>query len=178
MIPVKVELIEKHSVEIYRMASLDNNNKPLICDAFVSMDDIRVKEERLENYSIANTELISGLKMEMENFKNKIIAYNDNNNFIEIEKASRKFLLEIKILEEETGSNFCMTKHVVESLGITAKQANIFSTNNKFNNFYNKFVNVQVGALSDFPINLDRDAHLSHNLGVGIICNDVPEILF
>ena len=30
MIPVKVELIENHSVEIYRMASLDNNNKPLL----------------------------------------------------------------------------------------------------------------------------------------------------
>jgi len=30
MIPVRVELIENHSVEIYRMASLDNNNKPLI----------------------------------------------------------------------------------------------------------------------------------------------------
>ena len=159
---------------------LNDKGDPLICDAFVSMAKIENKENKVRNTSIVSDQIISEFVVEMNNFRNMIEKYKNDNNFIDIEKSSRSFLHEIELIEEDTLSNFCMTKHVVESLGIASKQASIADTTDdkKKKEFYNKFINVQIGALSDFPIYLDYEAQKMHQVGVGIICNDVPKILF
>ena len=91
-----------------------------------------------------------------------------------------ELLLYIENFEKETGSNFCMTKHITKSLGFAASHAVAYSKNTQgeSNSLMQDFIDMQASGLSDFTLELDRDAQILHQLGVGIICNDVPYIPF
>lgn len=63
MIPVKVDVIEKHTVEIYRMATLDNNKNPLVWVSAFLIDGLLIdlghhhaKNAFLEVLNIDNVE--------------------------------------------------------------------------------------------------------------------------
>lgn len=153
---------------------------PIVCDDFVDMGNIKTKEHQSMHTDVINDLEFEKLKKIIYHSRQKMQFLNDEYSFKKVSDEAFDLLLYIENIEKETDSNLCMTKHVVESLGLASVHAKTYSqnTDNEVNSLARDFIRIKILGLSDFILNLDKDAQEMHSLGIGIICNDVPHIPF
>jgi hypothetical protein len=153
---------------------------PIVCNDFVEMSDIENKEEKPFHANIVNESVFERLNSDFEKAKTEMRKYNQQNDFRKVGDIAHDLLLNVENIEKETKSNFCMTRHVIDSLGIAAVHASKYSNDSQgeIDSFAQSFVGTQVSGLSNSILDIDRGAQKAHQLGVGIVCNDVPKIPF
>jgi hypothetical protein len=153
---------------------------PIVCSDFVEMSDIENKEAKPIYTNIANESVFKILNSDFETTKTEMQKYNQHNDFRKVGDEAYKLLLNVENIEKETKSNFCMARHVIESLGLAAIHADKYSRDSRgeIGSFAQSFVETQISGLSNSILDIDRDAQKAHQLGAGIVCNDVPKIPF
>lgn len=163
-----------------RAQSFIKAGMPVVCGDFIEMNQIASKEYRPMHKSIADNSIFENLNSIFEKKKLEMQEYNKNRQFEKISATSHALLLEVEKIEQETKSNFCMSRHVVDSLGLAALHASIYSKQSvgAIDQIEQFFLKVQISGLSSDVINIDREAQKVQALGAGIVCNDVPEVPF
>lgn len=153
---------------------------PIVCGDFVEMDLIESKETKPEYIKVASDAIFNKLDLSFQKVKKRMIDSNRQNDFESVGEMAYELLLEVKQIEEEEKSSFCMTKHVIESLGLAAIHAKQYSSDSlgQVNGLAQSFLKVKISGISSLVLEIDRGAQKSHNKGVGIVCNDVPKIPF
>ena len=153
---------------------------PIVCNDFVEMNGIESKEGKPFYANIANESVFERLNSDFENTKTEMRKYNQQNDFKKVSEMAYSLLLKVENIEKETKSNFCMARHVIDSLGLAAVHAGGYSKNSRgeIDSFAQSFVGTQISGLSNSILDIDRGAQKAHQLGVGIVCNDVPKIPF
>jgi hypothetical protein len=157
-----------------------NAGIPVVCGDFVSMEKILPPTTiPTRNESATNSDF-NELKLLLSDTKNKMYSDTKLNNFEGVSSQAYVLLGKIKVLENKTSSDFCMSKHVVESIGFGALHANSYSelTSGKINWLEKLFLNTSISGLSNSIVDIDIEAQKIHTKNVGIICNDVPHIPF
>jgi len=153
---------------------------PVICNDFVEMSDIESKEKKPIYANIANESVFERVNSDFEKAKIEMRKYNQQNDFKKVGDVVYNLLLNVENIEKETKSNFCMARHVIDSLGLAAVHAGKYSKDSggEIDFFAQSFVGTQISGLSNSILDIDRGAQKAHQLGVGIVCNDVPKISF
>jgi len=153
---------------------------PIACNDLIEMTNIKSKETSLNYTKIADESVFERLNSEFEKAKKEMRKYNQQSDFKKVGDLAHELLLSVKEIEKETESNFCMAKHAIDSLGLAAVHANKYSkdSSGEIDSFAQSFVGTQISGLSNSILKIDRDAQEAHQLGVGIVCNDVPKIPF
>lgn len=100
--------------------------------------------------------------------------------FDAISDAAYVALHDISVFEQETQIYLPMLKHVLESLGLAALHAGEYSelTNGDTDKLAKDFLALQMRALSSQLITMDQLANGLHQLGIGVLINDLPPIPF
>lgn len=153
---------------------------PIVCNDFVEMSDIDSKEAKPIYANIANESVFESLNSDFEKAKTEMRKYNQQNDFKKVGDVAYNLLLNVENIEKETKSSFCMARHVIDSLGLAAVHAGKYSKDSggDIDSFAQSFVGTQISGLSNSILDIDRGAQKAHQLGAGIVCNDVPKIPF
>lgn len=184
---VSKELIKNERILLLTAIILDlqaqqfiNKKIPVICGDFVDMRGIRQKEEYPIRNNIAATSTTTRLKAIFVAQREKMEISNKENDFSDISSRAADMLRVIEKIEGEEQSNFCMSKHVVESIGYAALHAvhNSKLSGGRADGLLSKFIGAEIKGLSEEIVVLDENAQHVHALGIGIVCNDVPKIPF
>jgi hypothetical protein len=152
----------------------------IICGDFVDMVNIATKEILPKYTHVVSNEVFSSLEEMFAQQKSKMEAALKDEDYLNIASHASELLHFIEELEIKEESSFCMSKHVVESLGYGAFHAldNDKLSQGKAQGLLSKFIEVEIQGLSNETLMIDRNAQYVHELGLGIVCNDVPDIPF
>lgn len=152
---------------------------PIITNDFVSMDAIHNPEDKPRYQNQADAETIANVKNKLSEFRKRISSYLDKNDFYFIANDAYLLIQALKLEEERSQSHFAMTRHLVESIGLTALNAIAYAKVSHANTIplSKRVINFQKLGLWTCVF-IDKLAQRCHALGVGIIVNDVPHIPF
>ena len=100
-------------------------------------------------------------------------------DFRKVMELTHDFLKEVLALEEQTESLFVMHRHILESVGLAAVNSIKYleQSNGRTLALSKCFLITQIYAMR-LAMFFDRPAQQCHQLGVGILENDVPYIPF
>lgn len=160
--------------------SLINRGVPVICGDFVSMNEISPREGAVLYRGLADPMIFSQMADNFLVAAQKMDLANQAGQYNDLADVAYVLWQDIVRSEKATNSNFCMAKHVVESLGIAALHAPIYikQSGGRAQSVVKDFIKVQILGLSETTLSIDKNAQLAQVEGVGIICNDVPHIPF
>lgn len=88
-------------------------------------------------------------------------------------------IVEIENIEKEKEINFAMIKHILDSIGFASENAIEYTKTGdiKTKKFASHFIKIQTLGTILSPV-IDFYASKIHNLGCGIVINDIPKIPF
>jgi hypothetical protein len=153
---------------------------PVVCNDFVDMDTVKNRESPPVYKSAADSRIFSELSSVMKLESAAMKKFNTDSDFLKISGAAYKLLTAAENTEIKSDSSFCMTKHVIESLGLGSLHASVYfrKYGSGISPLIRSFLDIQISGISDEMLSIDREAQKSHNLNTGIVCNDVPAIPF
>lgn len=152
---------------------------PVLVNDFVSMELISEPSQLLARQGALD-------KHGLEVFASILSAYNHesssaarNKDFAMVQFYAIKALSELRQLEKAQNCNLSMSIHLIESVGLAARNAAALSKISKkqTDNFYRAFIVLQNVGLKGFA-RIDKMAQKFHQEGIGIITNDLPAIPF
>lgn len=158
----------------WRANRFNNQGIAIIEADFVSMDNVFEPEKPLPPAVAFTAEDQSFIKQVMESFH----PFKDSQNFIGLAEHAVHTLELIELYEQEKQIYFQMLKHVVESIGFGALHAHQYhcESNGETDILANDFLNLQITGLNELIIFLDRKANELHQMGIGVLVNDLPTI--
>lgn len=141
---------------------------------FVPMDSVNDPAKPLvaANEFSAETEVF--IKSLMDSFR----AYKGSNDFLGLAEHSVHSIEAIEQYEVANTIYLPMLKHVIESIGFGALHAQNYRCESEgaTDKLARDFLALQILGLSDLVIGLDKQANEIHQLGVGVLVNDLPTI--
>ncbi len=156
-----------------------SNGVNLICDEFVSMNDVK-KMTAAPKYSGQTTdEQFNALANLIQMTKQIALTDIRQNQFGHAAAALNNSLELIAKMESSSNGSFCMTRHILESSALAAEHAQLYheKSSGQTDAVMKEFISSQLQVADSLGPELDRAAQKIHRLNVGIICNDVPPIL-
>lgn len=152
---------------------------PIIKDDFVAMDGVKTPESAPFYREKIKPETEKRFKKFLMNFRNEIIDKIRKANFLEIAQQCYFGLRRIKDIESTENCHLALTSHLFESIGFGALHSYAYSrqTNGKTAKLSKCFLFLQILPLTGC-FSWDLKAQEIHQMGVGIIVNDVPQIPF
>jgi len=152
---------------------------PIIQGDVVSMRRILPKETKPKYRKKATPEILERIKDIVTKYKKTFNAHLNHRDYEGVAHASQKALKEVKAMEKKGKCHFAMLSHMIESVGFTALHAADYAkkSENKTANLSSVYLRFHALGI-DQAIPIDLEAQKAHELGVGIIINDVPSIPF
>lgn len=158
----------------WRANRFNRQGIPIIEADFVSMDSVFDPEAPLAP-AVAFTDADRDFMKEiMDSFS----PFKNSGDFIGLAAHAVQTLEHIEIYEQERQIYFQMLKHVVESIGFGALHAHQYrcQTNGETDDLANDFLNLQITGLNEMIVFLDKKANELHQMGIGVLVNDLPTI--
>ena len=152
---------------------------PIIATDFVSMSGIKDVSAPLRLNGRADTACILAVDAGLESYRKHVRAAIKGADFRQVAARSHVILERVHRDEEQSGSLFPMTRHMLESIGNIALRSIGYAeqSGGKTLRLSKAFIRFHVAGLR-LAIPIDRKAQACHVLGAGIIENDVPPIPF
>lgn len=151
---------------------------PIIQEDFISMKQIKPVETPPIYTNIAPKETAKTIQRHLNNYKKKCKNALKQNNLQNIIEASQTIFHQIEQIEETHQCHFAMTKHLIESLGYQAIQGKKYNQQSKGTTLKlsKQMIHLHLMGISFLLLSFDKKAQKCHQLGIGIILNDVPTI--
>lgn len=151
----------------------------IIADDFVAMNNIEAVHQPPQYQQLATQYHLRMLKYSVRSFKKRLKYWSAKVDFQKICQEAAYLLEKIDSIELAAQAHFAMLRHLVESIGYASVNAITYAklSANKTQKLSIRLIKTQAIALNS-AIRLDIRAQKIHQLGVGIIVNDVPPIPF
>lgn len=152
---------------------------PVVSNDFVSMHQLLPLETppRYQNY--ANKEVVQEVSDLVSHCRNEVWRLSGNRQFGESTKVSYETLKKIRCIEEEHQCHFAMSIHLIESIGLASLNAMEYVRESNGETSFLSSVLIRTQTISLLlAVDFDRNVQKIHQLGVGIVLNDVPHIPF
>lgn len=165
---------------IDRMAAKFNDNSiPVIAGDFVHMSVINDKKTPPVFKNKASAASVKKVRAALAGLDKSIKKALKTSDFSAVCADSYRALLSVEAVETAECSHFALSKHIVESIGFAALHARAYAqlSDGGTAGLSKLFIRVQALALS-FCAGTDAEAQKSHELGAGVLVNDVPLIPF
>jgi hypothetical protein len=165
---------------IDRMAEKFNNNSiPIIAGDFVLMsvvNDMKTPPAFKNKAKAASVEKVGAVLGGLNKSIKKALKTAD---FSTVCADSHRALLAVEAIENAERCHFALSKHIVESIGFAALHAQSYAklSDGETAGLSKLFIRVQALALP-LCAGTDAEAQKSHELGAGVLVNDVPFIPF
>ncbi len=152
---------------------------PVLVNDFVSMNNINEASAPLARTSSLDNNGRKALREFLKDFYRGTRKSSRNKDFAMVEKYAILALHQLRNLETIYNCNLSLSVHLVESIGLAARNAQDLGTisDGKTDNFYKAYIMLQNAGIRGFSI-IDLKAQEFHRQGVGIIVNDLPAIPF
>ncbi len=152
---------------------------PIVTDDFVSMDGVRPADAPPPLRGVAAPQVARGVRRALRAHGRAIARAARQGRFADCAALARACLGAIDAAERASCAHFAMSRHVVESVGLAAHNAERYrrQSGGATDALARDLVVVQALALY-LPVPLDRAAQPFHREGVGLLVNDVPPIPF
>lgn len=152
---------------------------PIGDDDFASMEAIKPLETPPPLRGRTSPEGWVELKALLKAYRRALSATTSAGDFMGAAAASAHFLHAIEEREKRHGAHLCMVRHFVESLGLAALNGPRFAeqTGGETIPLTRRLIQIQaLGMIS--VLWFDKLAQPVHEMGAGILLNDVPDIPF
>ncbi|MFZ5950757.1 MAG: hypothetical protein ACOYXC_08625, partial [Candidatus Rifleibacteriota bacterium] len=152
---------------------------PVMANDFVMMNDLPTPDTWPVRMGRLSPEGIKQYHAILKDFRKKSFKATGNKDFVSLQVFSIAALHQLKALQEIHRCNLSLSIHLIESIGLAARNADILTAKhgNCAAQFYRAFILMQVVGTRLFA-GIDPRAQFFHQEGVGIICNDLPIIPF
>lgn len=152
---------------------------PVLKNDFVSMKNIPDQAASLKRTGSLNSTGKSYFKKVLQAYQSNVLKAAGKKDFIKVQLESIKALSAIRKLQNHQNCNLSMSIHFIESIGLAARNADIYSQkfNKESDNFYRAFIISQAVGIRFFSL-IDLKAQKFHRQNIGIITNDLPAIPF
>lgn len=111
-------------------------------------------------------------------FRKELFKLARKKHFIELGASANNCLTALRSLEIETGCSFAMGKHLIESIVLCAANGLRFSAMSNGDTDGLVATNLILQGIGLFPLcSLDVQSSSLHSEGIGIIINDLPQII-
>ncbi|MGM0600871.1 MAG: hypothetical protein ACQETH_13760 [Candidatus Rifleibacteriota bacterium] len=152
---------------------------PVLKNDFVSMKNIPDKAAPLSKTGSLNSTGKSYFKKVLKTYQSNVLKAAAEKDFIKVQLESIKALSALRKLQNYQNCNLSMSIHFIESIGLAARNADIYSQkfNHESDNFYRAFIISQAVGIRFFSL-IDLKAQKFHRQNIGIITNDLPAIPF
>lgn len=152
---------------------------PILQQDFVSMQGVRSPFAPPRWKGVASDSQAEAIQAWFSDYRKTLSRALERNDFEAIAEASYDLLGRLEEAETRTQVHWAMSKHLIESLGLAAMNASGYAARSEGETLRlsRNFLKVQsLGLLGS--VSVDRKAQGLHQLGIGIVVNDVPEIPF
>lgn len=162
----------------------DNQARPfqregigVVGEDFVPMDEIRAPESPPDYRGLASDQVFDGLHHRVASLAKRVRKRSPDKGFEEIYQDLLAAIHDIEEREAKVGAHFTMVKHVLESAGLAALNAEKWSemSGGRTVRLSKRLVDVQLRWVKLY-LSYDRLAQELHQEGCGILLNDVPAI--
>lgn len=152
---------------------------PIIANDFVPMEPLPSYNTPPFYCKRADKQILRQIAKDLKNYRKSINAYVDNEEFIAAAKISYELLQHIRQMEKEHHCHFAMTRHLIESIGFAVLHAPQYAkaSGNTTIPLSKMLARIQIFALFG-GLWLDKQAGAVHQMGIGILVNDLPLIPF
>lgn len=118
-------------------------------------------------------------RIKIKNFQQKAMKHLKTHNFSGVAAATHEIVTYIKNSEKKYGAHMAMTVHMLDSIGYCALHAAEYQkqTDGATDHLASQFLTIQVFPMQEC-LPTDEKAQTLHQMGVGAIVNDVPDIPF
>lgn len=169
-----VAIFIDHKAEKYQKAGI-----PIITNDFVPMHPLPAYDTPPLYRKGADSSTIKKVDKILKNYSKALSSNVLNGDFQKVAQLSYDTLEEIKNIETTHQCHFAMTRHLIESIGFQALHSMEYEKASQGNTKSLSKTCLRFQALGiSGGLWLDKQAQPLHQMGVGIIINDVPHIPF
>lgn len=158
---------------------LNKRGVPAMQNDFVSMAGIPARETAPRHTGAFDRQGALAFDNLLHAFQRQVYAAASRKDFLKVQLLAIDALNGLKKLAMQNNCNVSLSIHLVESVGLAARNADLLSRQHqkKADNFYRAFIILQAAGVRMFS-KLDIKAQPFHMQGIGIITNDLPAIPF
>lgn len=151
----------------------------IVADDFVSMEQIKPVETVPKYQDIASAESFLTMQTLLRDYGRQSSELVKQSEFSKLCDATASIMKQVDDTEKQAGAHFAMIKHLLESIGYGAMNAVEYADLSKgaTNKLARRLLQLQLLGLTE-GLKIDQAAQRIHQMGVGIIVNDVPSIPF
>lgn len=163
----------------WRARKLNQQGIAVVAQDFVPMDDILPPDTPPLYIQQANPAHIKVAQKLVKDFNRQVKTALKNYDFGAACAATKDVLQQVEQLEHHAQAHFAMLKHLLESVGFAAVNAIEYTQQSQgaSRKLSSQLVSIQLTGLP-IAVKVDARAQKIHQLGVGIVVNDVPPIPF
>ncbi len=148
-------------------------------DDFVSMQNVPSPFAPPRWKEVASDQDASQVEKWLGDYRKRISTALDENDFSGIAQASYDLLSRLEGAESESRTHWAMSKHLVESLGLSAMNAISYADQSGGETLRLSRAIIRYQSLGLMgAVGIDRQAQTLHQRGIGILVNDIPQIPF
>ncbi|HNV69652.1 MAG TPA: hypothetical protein PKO06_08150 [Candidatus Ozemobacteraceae bacterium] len=151
---------------------------PIICGDLVSMNTIAPLDRAPIHHRSLSAGEAERLRFSLRSLQKQGLKLVSANRFRDLAQMTFDLLQTVVRLENQADCHLAMTRHMLESLGLTALHADRYLRQSADTAELSRlFLTIQLFPMQECLVT-DRKAQACHALGVGVIYNDVPHIPF
>ncbi|PKL49559.1 MAG: hypothetical protein CVV42_06140 [Candidatus Riflebacteria bacterium HGW-Riflebacteria-2] len=152
---------------------------PIITGDLFSMSTIYPKDRPPRYTGIMSDEALKAVRLKVREFQQKAFRHVSKSEFYKVAEATHELVVSLRQLEKQHNAHLAMMVHMLDSVGYTALHAAGYQqkTCGATDNLARQFLTIQIFPLQEC-LPTDRMAQALHARGIGVIVNDVPDILF
>lgn len=177
-------LLEKAAIIIARWidrkaARFQKMGIPIITNDFVPMGPLPPYDSKPLYCRQADKQILRQIARDLKNYRKSININVNKGHFLAAAKISYDFLQHIQQIEKEHHCHFAMIRHLIESIGFGVLHAPQYAkaSEGATASLSQMFARIQnLGLLG--CLWLDKQAGALHQMGIGILVNDLPHIPF
>lgn len=163
----------------WRARKLNQQGIAIVAEDFVPMDDILPPDTSPLYPQCAAPTHIKAAQQLVKSFNRQVKTVLNSYDFGAACATIEDALQQIEQIEHNAQAHFAMLKHLLESIGFAAVNAIEYAhaSQGASRRLSRQLVKIQLTGLP-IAIKVDAQAQKIHQLGVGIVVNDVPPIPF
>ena len=154
---------------------------PVMKNDFVSMKDLPTPDTCPARMGRLNQTGLNDYRHAFKDFRKSAYAAAWRKDFVCLQIHAISALHKLKALQQIHHCNLTLSIHLIESIGLAARNADQLKQQHKSHKeidaFYRAFILSQIFGTRMFA-NIDLQAQYFHQAGIGIIVNDLPRIPF
>lgn len=162
-------------------ARLWQKGLPVMKNDFVSMAGLPTPDACPVRMGRMNDQGIKDYRSLLKTFRRNSYKAAWHYDFVALQIHAISALHQLKALQEIHHCNLTLSIHLIESIGLAARNADQikqqFKNSKAASSFYRAFIISQILGTRMFA-NIDLKAQFFHQAGIGIITNDLPRIPF